>query len=219
MNNPVSLFLLFTVFFLSACRQQGTVQEVSIPADPLERLIEGNQRFRDFHPLHPDQTRGKMRELTGGQHPFAVVLSCSDSRVPPELVFDQGLGDLFVIRTAGHLVDNYELGSIEYAVEHLGVKLIVVLGHEQCGAVQAFIEHRNDSLPGHIQDLMNALKAEMEEEPDIRDPNAGIDKAVRANIHHVTGQLKEDELIAHHPDVRIVGALYHLADGAVDFIY
>ena len=219
MNKPFTTFFLLAVLVFTACRQQGTVQEAVLPADPLQRLIEGNERFRDFHPLHPDQTRGKMRELTGGQHPFAIVMSCSDSRVPPELVFDQGLGDLFVIRTAGHLVDNYELGSIEYAVEHLGVKLIVVLGHEQCGAVQAFLEHRNDTLPGHIQDLMNAIKAEMEEEPDIHDPNAGIDKAVRANIHHGTGQLKEDELIAHHPDVRIVGALYHLADGAVDFIY
>src|SRR5690606_30463250 len=97
-------------------QQKNTVENDNSKA-PLERLIEGNKRFQENHPIHPDQTLDRLRELENGQHPFAVIVSCSDSRVPPELIFDQGLGDLFVIRNAGNIISDYELGSIEYAVE------------------------------------------------------------------------------------------------------
>src|SRR5207237_5372942 len=107
------------------------------PDQALSRLVAGNQRFVAHKPTHPHEDLARRHDLAGSQHPFAVVLSCSDSRLPPELVFDQGLGDLFVIRVAGNITDAAVIGSIEYAVEHLHAPLIVVLGHEKCGAVTA----------------------------------------------------------------------------------
>src|SRR5437773_6396301 len=99
-------------------------------------------------------------ELTKSQHPFAIIVSCSDSRVPPEIVFDQGLGDLFVLRVAGNVIDDHSLGSIEYAVDHLAVRLIVVLGHQRCGAVKAAKETIDDNgkAPGHIESLVTAIR-------------------------------------------------------------
>src|SRR4051795_13565486 len=128
----------------------------SLPADrALARLLEGNGRYARHKEQHPDETLARRKELETGQHPFAVILSCADSRVPPELVFDQGLGDLFVIRVAGNIADDDVLGSIEYAVEHLHTKLILVLGHEKCGAVSAAVEGNHD--PGHLESLLSAI--------------------------------------------------------------
>jgi len=107
------------------------------PAQALTRLMAGNQRFQNDKGGHPDLDSKRRRDLVGGQSPFAVILSCSDSRVPPELIFDQGLGDLFVVRLAGNTVTRAGLESIDYAVSHLGTNLIMVLGHESCGAVKA----------------------------------------------------------------------------------
>src|SRR6059036_1627413 len=106
----------------------------------------------------------RREELAKSQHPFAVVLGCSDSRVPPEIVFDQGLGDLFVLRVAGNVINDESLGSIEYAVDHLAVRLIVVLGHQRCGAVKAekdTIAAKGEA-PGHIQSLVTAIKPAVE---------------------------------------------------------
>src|SRR5690606_34992881 len=152
--------LVLTLLLGSSCtsNQNNTIADVS--KKPLERLLDGNKRFEENHPIHPDQTLDRVRDLQQGQHPFAVIISCSDSRVPPELIFDQGLGDLFVIRNAGNIISDYELGSVEYAVEHLDTKLIVVLGHKQCGAIGAFIEHKNDSIQNHIQQIINYIKSE-----------------------------------------------------------
>ncbi|EIM78432.1 carbonic anhydrase [Nitritalea halalkaliphila LW7] len=111
----------------------------------LSFLLEGNKRFSEDHPIHPDQTLEKLRALSQGQHPIAAIVSCSDSRVPPELLFDQGLGDLFVIRNAGNIVSDYEIGSVEYAIEHLEVPLVIVLGHTQCGAIGAYVARVQDS--------------------------------------------------------------------------
>lgn len=214
-----AFWVFVPIFLVYSCRESTNQKSISFPADPLQRLIEGNRRFREFHPIHPDQTRSKIRELSRGQHPFAIVLSCSDSRVPPELVFDQGLGDLFVIRTAGHLIDNYELGSIEYAVEHFGIKLIVVLAHEHCGAIEAFLEHRDDRVAGHVQDLLDALKSE----PGLDSLNGSeidiLDKAIRANLRHAVNQLNSDEYLESEPGLQIVGAIYHLESGMVEYIY
>src|SRR4029077_6435239 len=105
----------------------------------------------------------RIRELKKGQNPFVVLVSCSDSRIPPELIFDQGLGDIFSIRTAGNVIGEYELGSIEYAVEHLHCKLIVVLGHENCGAIQAYATSKTERHNDHIQNLVNYIASEEEE--------------------------------------------------------
>ncbi|HEY7392870.1 MAG TPA: carbonic anhydrase [Bryobacteraceae bacterium] len=140
----------------------GTVtwgQEVgsALTADTaLTRLLDGNQRYARHKERHPDQSAARQKELAGGQHPFAVILGCADSRVPPELLFDQGLGDLFVIRVAGNIVDDAVLGSIEYAVEHLGTKLILVLGHENCGAVSAAVE--GGEAAGHLRAVGTAIQ-------------------------------------------------------------
>ncbi|MBP6759845.1 MAG: hypothetical protein KA133_11385, partial [Flavobacterium sp.] len=101
---------------------------------PIEKLVSGNQRFLDEKTIHPHQNKQTVLANQEAQHPFAVVLTCSDSRVSPEILFDQGIGDLFVIRNAGNLISDIDMGSIEYAVEHLDAKLIVVLGHTECGA-------------------------------------------------------------------------------------
>lgn len=116
--------------------------------EALQARREGNRRFATGQAIHPHQDAARREEVRPGQRPFAAILSCSDSRVPPEVIFDWGVGDLFVVRTAGHGVDDVALGSIEYAVEHLGVPLLVVLGHTRCGAVTAALH--GDEAPGHI---------------------------------------------------------------------
>ena len=121
------LGLALVLATLMSCQSR---YEEALP--PLEALKAGNQRFMSGHPVHPHETLKRLRDLKKGQDPHTVVVSCSDSRVPPELIFDQGLGDIFSVRTAGNVIGDYELGSIEYAVEHLGCKLVVVLGHEEC---------------------------------------------------------------------------------------
>ena len=120
MKNRLLVLLFISIFF--ACNHTEKINESKF--SPLQKLEEGNKRFASGKPVHPDETLERLRELKKGQHPFAIVVSCSDSRVPAELVFDQGLGDIFSIRTAGNIMGDYELGSIEYAVEHLDCKLI-----------------------------------------------------------------------------------------------
>jgi carbonic anhydrase len=118
-----------------------TKEEVSLSPDmAFAKLKEGNARFAKGKPLHPDQSVETRQELSKGQKPFAVIVACSDSRLSPEIIFDQGLGDLFVIRIAGNTVGDAALGSIEYAVEHLGCQLVIVMGHDKCGAVKAAVE-------------------------------------------------------------------------------
>ena len=120
----------------------------------LKKLLEGNERCRSGQAQHPRQDARRRKEITKGQKPFAVIVGCSDSRIPPPMIFDQGLGDLFVIRVAGNIADSVVLGSIEYAVEHLGCKLVVVLGHGKCGAVTAAAE--GGKAPGHIEAVLKA---------------------------------------------------------------
>src|SRR5947208_9005654 len=134
------------------------------PAEAIDKLKEGNGRYASGKLQHPGQTTERRAELTKDQHPFAVIVSCSDSRVPPEIVFDQGLGDLFVVRVAGNVIDDHGLGSIEYAVDHLGARLIVVLGHQSCGAVKAAKETIADTrkATGRMQALATDVGAQAE---------------------------------------------------------
>ena len=130
------------------------------PAEAISRLKEGNERYTRGNPQHPHESSEERTQLAKSQHPFAVVLGCADSRVPPEIVFDQGLGDLFVLRVAGNVIDDHSLGSIEYAVDHLAVRLIVVLGHQRCGAVKAAKETiaAKGEAPAHIQSRVTAIQ-------------------------------------------------------------
>ncbi|NYH52034.1 carbonic anhydrase [Nocardiopsis arvandica] len=174
----------------------------SAPASPprpgdaaasLRLLEQGNRRWRRHASRHPNEGRGRRRELVHGQAPFAVVLGCADSRVPPELVFDRGLGDLFTIRSAGQVLDGSVLGSIGYAAEHLAVPLIVVLGHASCGAVTAAVEaHRTGEVPrGHVGYLVEEILPVVDATPD--DGGDFVDACVRANAVHIADRLREDE--------------------------
>lgn len=192
--------------------------EARVTSGALGELVEGNRRFVTGRFEHARQDKERRDEIAKAQHPFAVVVGCSDSRVPPELVFDQGLGDLFVVRLAGNVVDDAALGSIEYAVEHLGASLVIVLGHERCGAVQAALE--GAALPGHIGALGAALSPAIAQARGqaTDDP---LDVAVRANVLRVVRQLRESEPILAHAlrsgEVEILGARYDLDHGEVEF--
>lgn len=192
--------------------------------DPLENLKMGNARFvADKATLfHEDLAR--VKELTAGQHPSAIVITCSDSRVAPEIIFDQGLGDIFTIRTAGNVMGDYEEGSIEYAVEHCHSKLVVVMGHTSCGAVGALLEHaHDDDVPGHIASIVTCLKEEQEEQDALNEGGDDLPfNAVKANVLHGVRQLRDSDPILKEmyekKEINIVGAIYHLENGQVEFL-
>jgi carbonic anhydrase len=186
--------------------------------EALQMLKAGNQRYVKTGLTHPHQTAQRRTDLKGGQAPFAIVLGCADSRVPPEVIFDQGLGDLFVIRVAGNIADDIVLGSIEYAAEHLHTPLLVVLGHSSCGAVGATVA--GGELGGHLPSLAAAIQPAVDQVKG--QPGDLLDNAVRANAKMVTQQLRQSEPIlakmvkAGH--FKVVAARYDLESGAVDFL-
>ena len=184
------------------------------PDEALNRLKAGNERFVSSKDSTSKPVAARRAETATGQNPFATIVGCADSRTAPEIVFDQGIGDLFVIRTAGNLVDDYALGSIEYAVEHLGVRLIVVLGHERCGAVTAALA--SASAPGHInalvRDIQPAVAATKGREGDkLANAIHENDAAVAAKIRK---QAQLGELSA---QVRVVEAYDDLDTGKVEW--
>ncbi|HSE62653.1 MAG TPA: carbonic anhydrase [Thermoanaerobaculia bacterium] len=200
-----------------------------IPArEALERLREGNRRFASDSASR-DGLTGPMRrnELTEGQEPFAIVLGCSDSRVPAEIVFDQGLGDLFVIRVAGNIVASSQVGSVEFAAERFGTRLVVVLGHSRCGAVLASLEElqqptgqRSRNLRSIVDRVRPSVEALLATELR-HDPDALVRQAVRANIRASANQLRHGseilEELVRKTGLLIVGAEYSLETGVVDF--
>ena len=205
-----------------AAPHHGAETEKSVSAEQaLSRLREGNERFRSGQLQHPDQGVSRLHEISSGQHPFAIVVSCSDSRVPPEIVFDEGLGDLFVVREAGHVADAATLGSIEYAVEHLHAHLVVVLGHENCGAVAAAADviTKNAKPEGHIVTLVDDIRPAIERSQS--GPGSLVARAVRANVDMVADNIRGSHpiLFEHlaHGDVKVVGAVYDLKTGAIEW--
>lgn len=192
------------------------------PAAALARLVAGNRRFTSGHSRHPHQSLRDLHDLAAGQHPFAITLGCADSRVSPEILFDQGLGDIFDNRVAGNIVDDLLLGSIEFAVEEFHTPLIVVLGHERCGAITATINaiETGGTAPGHIGAIVDALRPIIE--PVLDAPGDKVDNAVRANIRaQAADLLHRSELLAEHVhagDLRIVGARYDLDNGRVTLV-
>lgn len=180
-----------------------------------QKLADGNQRYAEARLSRPHQTAERRAEVAKGQHPFAAILSCSDSRVPLEVIFDQGLGDLFVVRLAGNILNDAALGSLEYAVEHLGVKLIMVLGHERCGAVAATI--KGGEVSGPIGSLVKAIQPAVDKVKN--QPGDLVENAVRANVAMVVQQLKSSSPIlaelVKQGELTIDGAVYDLDDGKV----
>ena len=197
-------------------------------AEALDRLRDGNRRFvSDVRSRDALTSDARRRELAAGQEPFAIVLGCSDSRVPAEIVFDQGLGDLFVIRVAGNIVAPSQVGSVEFAAERYGTPLVVVLGHSSCGAILATLEElgrpsadqsRNlRSIVDRVRPSVEALlRTELRHQPD-----ALVREAVRANIRASASHLRHGsevlEQLIQNRQLLVVGAEYSLETGVVDF--
>jgi carbonic anhydrase len=221
-------------------------QPIVAPAEAISRLKEGNGRFTAGNPQHPhdsvderrymaansyenagtiplgmtsEQAVKRRAELKKSQHPFAIILSCSDSRVPPEIVFDEGLGDLFIVRVAGNVLNDEGLGSIEYGVDVLGARLIVVLGHQSCGAVDAAMKTvaAKGKAPGHIQSLVTAIKPVVDSTP-----KGDLDTMIKANVKHVVDALRSSTPILKARvdlgEVQVTGSYYALETGAVTFL-
>lgn len=199
-------------------------QPKPIPTDPLGKLQYGNERFVKDALLPPkvdEMTRYTLE--TEGQHPFAVVVSCSDSLVPPEIIFNQGLGDLFVVRVAGNIVNEENLASIEYAVEHLKAPLIVALGHTHCGAVKAAVagKHLEGHLPhlvAHIEPVIRQLR---HTHPHLKD-DALVERVIQENVRYtIRVILERSEIVRKHYEagkVQFAGGVHHLREGKVEWL-
>lgn len=186
--------------------------------DAMRHLIEGNWRFMNGIAMGPNRTGARRRELVRGQRPLAAILGCSDSRVPPELVFDLGLGELFVVRTTGNIPDESALGSLEYAAGHLGVKLAVVLGHTGCATVGAVVQGNRSE--GHLEHILNAIRPSVERTK--KDPGEGYLNCITANIvdavKAVSASVPMLAELVRRGELKVSGALYHLDSGEVDFL-
>jgi carbonic anhydrase len=183
------------------------------PAEALRTIMEGNARFASDHLMHPNRGDIRRRQLASGQNPFVAVLSCSDSRVPPEIVFDQGLGDIFVVRVAGNTVDQLGLQTLAYGVEHLGTGLILVLGHDSCGAVKAAVETYPKPDAGVMLTNIYPAVAATKDQPG--DP---VSNAIDRNVVLMVAQLKAAPVFAARVKdgrLMIVGGRYNLETGKV----
>jgi carbonic anhydrase len=190
--------------------------------ESLQKLMDGNKRYVSGDLAKKDLGDDKRKELLKGQKPFAIVITCSDSRVPPELLFDQGLGDIFVIRVAGNVVDQIALGSIEYAAEHLNAPLLVLLGHSKCGAVKATLETKGKAegnIGAIVKKINPAAKAAMKKggsEEEI------LEAAIQGNLRNVYKDIMSKSTIIPHlakeGKLKIVAGEYSLATGKVDMI-
>ena len=196
--------------------------------EALERLRAGNRRFAAGARSHDAQLSHARRvEIEKQQQPFAIILGCSDSRVPAELVFDQGLGDLFVIRVAGNIVAPSQVGSIEFAAERFGSRLVVVLGHTQCGAIQATLEHLrdpNDIRSENLRSIVDRVRPSVEKllsSETGNDPDALVRQAVRANVEGSVNHLRHGseilERLIRDEGLRVIGSEYSLETGVVEF--
>ncbi|MGE5373099.1 MAG: carbonic anhydrase [Solirubrobacterales bacterium] len=190
-------------------------------AEARQQLIDGNQRFVASQGGKADLSQARRIDLsTNGQHPFAIVIGCSDSRAAVEHIFDVGLGDIFVVRTAGNVVDPIAVGSVEYAAEHLGCPLAVVLGHEKCGAVKATVD--GGEAPGSIGSIVAKILPSVEKAKAAgASGNALYQQAEIENVKAVVAELKKSAVLHHmieHGELRIVGAKYELESGKVVFL-
>lgn len=194
-NRILALALLLATTI--SCKKEVTPEVATDKNEtPIEKLISGNKRFIEEKTIHPHQNKKTVLDNQNAQHPFAVVLTCSDSRVSPEILFDQGIGDLFVIRNAGNLISDIDMGSIEYAVEHLDAKLIVVLGHTECGAIKAYVGDKNNEYKkhlSHIDDIVETIANENEEKQITKEDN--LNACVIANIKHSLKMIQENPIV------------------------
>ncbi|MFH0736603.1 MAG: carbonic anhydrase [bacterium] len=212
--------LIFTVMCLSIIVPQLNAQPQTAEKS-LQTLLEGNKRFVSGTFSQKNYSE-ELKELTKGQHPYAIIVCCSDSRVPPEIIFDESLGKLFVVRVAGNVIDSVTLGSIEYAAEHLHTNLLVVLGHESCGAVNAALDG-GETTPNIAQILRRidpavkkAYSQNLEKENTI---NFAIDENVKNQIEACVSNSKTIKELVENKELKIVGAFFNLKTGIVDLIH
>jgi len=242
MNFNFKNFLLFTLLvvgFSMTAQQTETVDLLlkveknqyfadrdSAYLDPyygLKKLVYGNRRFAENKAISPRQTSADLKNVELGQKPFATIIGCADSRVPNEIIFDQGVGDLFITRTAGQVMAQASYGTIEYATQVLNTRLIVVLGHQSCGAVQAAMK-LPENPPGHVVTLINAIKPASlyAKQQHDHDEKSMLDIAVRRNVIEQVDELRNLEPVLSRRfekgEVLIVGAVYNLETGAVELI-
>lgn len=203
-------------------KEHYVINRDSAFADPriaLKKLMGGNKRFVEGKSIKPRQDIQMIKKLEKGQQPFAIIVACSDSRVPNEMIFDQGLGDLFIIRTAGQVSAAASYGSMEFATLKLKTKLLVVLGHTECGAVAAAVE-RPEDVPGHIVTLINEIKPAAAKSAHL--PGNPVNNAVRQNVIDQVNNLRDLDPILHKKylkgELLIVGAVYDIHTGKVEFL-
>jgi len=222
MNRPLKLALVavLAVPCLALAHPPKGGKLATTADEALKELKEGNARFVAGKQQSPNYTVKRVKEVAGGQHPEAIILGCADSRVPPEVIFDEGIGDLFVVRVAGNVSEPATTGSIEYAAEHLGVPLVVVLGHHKCGAVKATVEAHGEpegnigSIVKEIQPAVAAARAKPGKE-------GLVDDAVHANAELVAAQLLGESPVlthlVHEGKLKIVTAIYDLDSGKIEW--
>lgn len=204
--------MYYLLFFL--CVFMSMVNAVP-PEKALKRLVQGNQRFASDKMKHPNRTGVRREAVKITQKPFAIILGCSDSRVSPEIIFDQGLGDLFIIRVAGNVVAPVGIDSIEFAAHHLGSSIVLVLGHENCGAVSAVVSNKASDIPTVAKLIEPAVEKTRHLEGD------HLVNATIANIHQVVAQIKETPVLRRlieQKKLKVVGGYYHLETGKVEFL-
>ncbi|MBI5191365.1 MAG: carbonic anhydrase [Nitrospirae bacterium] len=191
--------------------------------DAATKLMDGNKRFASGELCKKDLCKEKRDELTKGQHPFATILTCSDSRVSPEILFDQGLGDVFIVRVAGNVVDEIALGSIEYGVEHLHTPLLVILGHQSCGAVKATLELTGEP-EGNIGAILKKIQPAVATAKASGKTDSGelLNDAIQQNVRNVYDDImKNSEIVkelVHEGKLEVVTAEYYLGTGEVKLL-
>ncbi|WP_267592819.1 carbonic anhydrase [Carbonactinospora thermoautotrophica] len=191
------------------------------PEQVLDSLLEGNHRFARDRMLRPNTDAQRRLELVAEQRPHTLVLSCADSRVPPELIFDQGLGDLFVVRSAGHVLDDGTLASIEFGVSQLRIPLLMVLGHTACGAAEASVMslRSGQDLPGHLKRLVERLRPAYEEA--LLKPGDLVENTIVAHVRQVARAIRENPVVAEAVEagrLAVVAARYDMATGRVELL-
>lgn len=216
-----SLMLLISVVAVSTLVYAATETSSGVKVSTIKSdLVEGNKRFMKGALTHPHQSVDRRAEIAAAQHPVAIVVSCSDSRVPPEILFDQGMGDLFVVRVAGNVLNDENIGSVEYAAEHLGTPLVVVLGHKRCGAVTAAV--KGGEVPGHIAEIIKAIEPSVKAAKKKGGKGDLVEEASHLNVKRAVELLRSSQpLLAEmvkSGKLTIVGAYYDLDSGAVDFM-
>lgn len=193
--------------------------EMKTPEASLKLLKAGNERFQKNELMPVNLGSTKREQLLNGQNPIAVIVTCSDSRVPPEFIFNQGLGDLFVVRVAGNVIDKIELGSVEYAVKHLKTPLIVVMGHQHCGAVEAAVEESGKKLHGNIGAILEKIEPSVKKvkSKNMQGENL-VEEVTNENIYNSSRELKQSKIIKEQlqkGNIKIVEGKYMLKSGVV----